>query len=53
MGERKFSTSVQLTEAQFGQLETIVAAERLKSNSEVIRRSFDFYVKEKYPELSK
>ncbi len=53
MGERKFSTSVQFTDRQFEQLEEIVLRERVKSNAEIIRRCFDFYVREKYPELVK
>ena len=31
----------------------IVQREKVKSNAEIIRRSFDFYVNEKYPELKK
>lgn len=51
MADRKSSTSVQFSDTQFKQLEEIVQREKVKSNAEIIRRSFDFYVSEKYPEL--
>lgn len=53
MADRKSSTSVQFSDTQFKQLEEIVLREKVKSNAEIIRRSFDFYVSEKYPELKK
>lgn len=51
MADRKSSTSVQFSDTQFNQLEEIVQREKVKSNAEIIRRSFDFYVNEKYPDL--
>lgn len=51
MRERKTSTSVQFSDKQFTQLETIVYEEKLKSNSEAVRNAWDFYVKHNFPHL--
>lgn len=51
MRERKTSTSVQFSDKQFSQLETIVYEQKLKSNSEAVRIAWDFYVKQNFPHL--
>lgn len=51
MRERLTSTSIQFTDKQFTQIETIVYEEKLKSNSEAVRTAWDFYVKHEFPDL--
>lgn len=54
MRERKFSTSVQLTETQLNTLEEIVKIKSpTPSNAEVLRDAFDFYVSVKFPQFLK
>lgn len=52
--ERKISTTVQLTNEQYMLLDKIVGIHKQRvSSSEIIRKSFDFYVEKKYPNLKK
>lgn len=53
MRERLTSTSVQFTDKQFSQIETIAYEQKLKSNAEAVRIAWDYYVKHEYPELLK
>lgn len=48
---RMATTSVQLTNSQFIVLEDIKDLEKAKSNAEILRRAFCFYVENKYPDL--
>lgn len=49
--DRMSTTSVQLSGKQFNNLKQIRKAEDARSNAEVLRNAFDFYVEAKYPEL--
>lgn len=49
--ERKFSTSIQLSDRQLSILEEIVELKGKPSNSEVLREAFDFYVNSRFPQL--
>lgn len=52
--QRKFSTSIQLTEYQFEVLERIVLSKQGKvSNSEILRDAFNLYIQTKYPQFAK
>lgn len=56
MGDRKFSTSIQLSERQFDILgkitQTITQTKKVRiSNSEVIRDAFDLYVSMNFPQF--
>ena len=48
---RMSTTSVQLNETQFDRLEQIKKILDATSNAEVLRKAFDFYVKEQFPQL--
>lgn len=49
--KRMSTTSVQLNEIQFDRLEQIKKILDATSNAEVLRKAFDFYVKEQFPQL--
>lgn len=51
--ERMSTTSVQMNDKQFEALETIYKELNARSYAEVLRRAFDFYVENKFPELYK
>lgn len=54
MSERKYSTSIQLSEKQLNILNKIIdATEGRPSNSKILRDAFDYYVTMKYPQLKK
>lgn len=54
MRERKFSTSIQLSGSQLNILDKIVEFEGGKvSNSEVLRKAFDYYSKKVFPQFVK
>lgn len=48
---RMSTTSVQLNEIQFDRLEQIKKIIDTSSNAEVLRKAFDFYVTEQFPQL--
>ena len=54
MRERKFSTSIQLSGSQLNILDKIVEFEGGKvSNSEVLRKAFDYYSEKFFPQFVK
>lgn len=54
MKERKFSTSIQLSETQFDILSNIIDTKQGRpSNASILREAFDFYVSMKFPQFVK
>ncbi len=54
MSERKYSTSIQLSEKQLNILNKIIDASKGRpSNAKVLRDAFDYYVTMKYPQFNK
>lgn len=54
MRERKFSTSLQLSESQFDSLEKIIDSRKDKASmAQILREAFDLYVQTKYPQFQK
>lgn len=54
MQERKFSTSIQLSETQLDILSKIIETKPGRpSNALILREAFDFYVAMKFPQFAK